>query len=285
MKTLGKGKWLWLLGLLVVGAAAAQEPAQAQKDAGVIETSAKKPVIEPPAIAENEVNPQAGAKPLVEGGAKPEEAHAKKLPPEEALPFAKLLKDFKSPAFWFTLLVALICGGLGGVVYELLTLQGNVEKPHPANDDEASAPLPYALSRNLVDFGVWARVIIGGLAAVAAIWLLSPKTGLGLVAGAIIAGSAGTSVFRSLQDRLLATLAQKDAAEVRATADLQIEKVTQALANVKAARAAGVPGAGATVQPASAAPVLGTSELKDAERFLTEAQAIGETLQRKRPVK
>jgi hypothetical protein len=194
------------------------------------------------------------------------------LPPDQPLAVEKLLQELKTASFWLTLLVALVFGGAGGVVYELLILQGAIEWPHRTSDTELQEPLPYAVAGNLLDLGVWARVIIGGLAAIAAVWILSPETALGLVAGAIVAGSAGTSVFRSLQDRLLATLAQKEAAEVRSTSKLQLQKVSEALQRLEAAQAAGAGG------KTTAAAVPGASDVAEAERLLLEARGIGETL-------
>ncbi|MGA9755027.1 MAG: hypothetical protein WBV23_07775, partial [Desulfobaccales bacterium] len=101
---------------------------------------------------------------------------------------------------------------MGGIVYELLILQGNIELPHKPDQDEITEKFPYAIPKFLFDLGIFARVIIGAAAALAALLVLTPTTATTLLATSLVAGSAGTSVFRSIQDRLLAALAQKDAA-------------------------------------------------------------------------
>ncbi len=140
-----------------------------------------------------------------------------------------LAAGFGNINFWIALFAAMIAGALGGVVYELLILQGNIEFPHRLTADEVQEEFPYATAKNLFDLGIWARVIIGALAAVAALLVLAPSTTFDLLATAIIAGSAGTSVFRSMQDRLSAALAQTAAADVRDTASRQAAKVDEAM--------------------------------------------------------
>jgi hypothetical protein len=188
--------------------------------------------------------------------------------------------DLTDAAFWTTVLVTLIAGALGGVVYELLILHGNIELPHRPSKDELTGTLPYAVAGHLIDLGIVARVIIGGLAALAALLVLSPATTFRLIATSIVAGSAGTAVFRSVQDRLLAVVAQKETADVKDRARKQTEKVDEAVqktAEVKerlAATAAAEPGAAAF---GAGGPAIDPAALDDVERLLLEARTLGQT--------
>jgi hypothetical protein len=258
-----------LVAILAVGIAAAQEPAATEPAPAGEEAGTRPPVAEPPAL-----EAPAAAEPAVEESDEGETA-AKPLPPEGEVDLDEVFGQLKSGRFWLMLLIALVFGGAGGVAYELLILQGNIERYHPAEPAEVKEPYPYAIAKNLIDLGIWARVIIGALAAVAALWLLTPATALGLIAGSIIAGSVGTSVFRSLQDRLLASLAQKDAEDVRNAAQLQTETVGRALEKLRTAT-----GGGVSVQ--ALASLSAPTDLQEAEQLLIEAQGIGHSLQRHR---
>lgn len=127
---------------------------------------------------------------------------------------------------WQTLGVTLLGGAIGGVVYELLILQGNIEFPHRLTAAEQMEN-PHAIAAYMYDLGIWARVIIGAFAAVAALLVVTPESLFKLLATSIIAGSAGTAIFRSLQDRLLAALAQKQAAELQAVTQQLDAKVDE----------------------------------------------------------
>jgi hypothetical protein len=140
-----------------------------------------------------------------------------------------IASSFKDWAFWITLLATIVSGALGGIAFELMVLQGNIEMPHKYTSQETEEKFPYAISRYLYDLGFVARIIIGALAAVAAWVVLSPQTAFSLLATAIVAGSAGTSILRSLQDRLLAAIAVKEAAETKAKAVQQNSKVEEAM--------------------------------------------------------
>jgi hypothetical protein len=122
-------------------------------------------------------------------------------------------------------LLTILCGGIGGVVFELLNLQGNIEKPHKPSEDELAAKLAYANLENVIDLGVWARILIGAAAAPPAMLFLRPETAFGLLAMSVVAGSAGTAVFRSLQERLLLAVAQKDKEEAETHARKQTLKL------------------------------------------------------------
>jgi len=122
-------------------------------------------------------------------------------------------KSLDNPKFYVVLLVVLIAGGIGGIVFELLNLQGNIERPHAPSEDELAAKLAYATVGNVIDLGIFARIIIGASAAVPAMVFIKPESVLVLLAMSLVAGSAGTAVFRSLQDRILIAISQQEARE------------------------------------------------------------------------
>jgi len=136
--------------------------------------------------------------------------------------------DF-SPDLWLVVLLTITCGGLGGVVFELLNLQGNIERPHKPTDDELAAKLAYASRKHVIDLGIWARVIVGAAAAPPAMLFLRPETAFGLLAMSVVAGSAGTAVFRSLQERLLLAVAQQGKVESETPAMKQNTKLDEAI--------------------------------------------------------
>lgn len=211
-------------------------------------------------------------------------AHAQEPTPAPTSGFdpAPVAAGFTDPAFWVALLATLVAGAVGGIVYELLILQGNLELPHRPTEEEVAEKYPYAIVKNLYDLGIWARVIIGALAAIAALFVLSPSTTFGLLATAVVAGSAGTSVFRSMQDRLSAAMAQKDAADTRAKADKQGAKVDEAMeafANLKnrLVEASTSPAGARTLAfEAGAGVALHLEDLDKVERLLSEAKGIHE---------
>jgi hypothetical protein len=122
-------------------------------------------------------------------------------------------KSLDNPKLYVVLLVMLIAGGVGGIVFELLNLQGNIERPHAPSEDELAAKLAYATPENVIDLGIFARIIIGAFAAVPVMVYIEPETVFILLAMSLVAGSAGTAVFRSLQDRLLIAITQQEAIE------------------------------------------------------------------------
>jgi hypothetical protein len=155
-------------------------------------------------------------------------------PPEETPQVEKIdtsaiLEGLKSGAFWFTLLATFVAGAIGGIVYDLLLLEGRLERPHAfdPNAKESFADTNIAIGKYTFDLGTISRVIIGGIAAIAAMWVFSPTDTFELLSISVIAGSAGTSVFNSLKDRLIAALAiqETEATQDRATqlADKQRE--------------------------------------------------------------
>lgn len=145
----------------------------------------------------------------------------------------RLQEELERWSLWMMLGLAFVFGAAGGLIYELLTLHGNVERAHRPSDDEFQEPLLHALPGHLYDLGVWARMIIGGLAAVASLWLLEPENAAKFVAGSLVAGSAGIAVFRSLGDRVVAALAAQTTAQVRAGASTLVSEIDRLNAAIK----------------------------------------------------
>ena len=141
-------------------------------------------------------------------------------------------KSLDNPKLYVLLLVTLIAGGVGGIVFELLNLQGNIERPHAPSEDELAAKLAYASVENVIDLGIFARIIIGAFAAVPAMVVIEPVSVLSLLAMSLLAGSAGTAVFRSLQDRFLIAITQQEAIENKRKIKLKnnIAKMDKAIA-------------------------------------------------------
>ena len=105
---------------------------------------------------------------------------------------------------WLTLSLVAGFGALGGVVAELLSLQGNIELPHrvPRNGSRAKRSR-LAEPRHMLDLGIVSRLLLGATAALAVLSVYAPSSPTALVVTALIAGSAATGVFRLVQARLL----------------------------------------------------------------------------------
>ncbi len=197
---------------------------------------------------------------------------------------AAVMKELAKWDFWATLLVTLVSGAVGGVVFELLMLQGSIERPHKFSKDEASETFQYAVHTYMYDLGIFARVIIGGLAAVAALLVLAPSTAFGVVSTAVVAGSAGTAIFRSLQDRMTAALAQKETADTKTTARALSDKVDEASKAFEELKAKVVKStssaAGVTTLSFVPGAQLDLSELTKVEQLLSQAKGIHQTIQK-----
>lgn len=128
---------------------------------------------------------------------------------------------------WSTLIVTLLGGAIGGVVYELLILHGNIEMPHRLTAAEQMenphAIAAYMYRRHLGPDRDWRHCGHCGASR-------RHPGEPGQVAGhSDHCWLAGTSIFRSLQDRLLAALAQKESANLRAVNDKLHDKVDEAI--------------------------------------------------------
>jgi hypothetical protein len=140
-----------------------------------------------------------------------------------------VLDEWKSWGYWLLLLLVLVFGAGGGVIYELLSLGGRLERPHATTADEMSEELEGTLAGQLYDLGIFARMMIGGAAALVVFWLLNlqEQGATAVLAGALLAGATGGAIFRSLKDRLLAALAGRELAQTRELAAQQSLKVAQ----------------------------------------------------------
>jgi hypothetical protein len=139
------------------------------------------------------------------------------------------------PSWWTILWVGCLSGALGGVAYELIALQGTFELPHRPDEAEfANAePLPHAIAKHVYDLGGFARIIIGGLAAIVALMVLNPTSLVRLIATSVAAGSAGVAVFRSIQDRLLAAIAESNMNRARGDAQEALQQHEQVVDQVE----------------------------------------------------
>lgn len=118
--------------------------------------------------------------------------------------------DLDDIKLWRTLLVLMSAGAAGGLVFELLNLKGNIEWPHGPTKDELAAKFAYASPENLYDLGYLARLIIGALSAPLAIAAVQPGSAFVMLSTSVVAGSSGALIFRSLQDRLVAAIYQRE---------------------------------------------------------------------------
>jgi hypothetical protein len=96
--------------------------------------------------------------------------------------------------------LAFVLGMIGGAIHD--------RTPPPASDGTASPAV-----------AGWRRALVGGVAAVAILYLTHPETGVELAGGSLAAGYAGQAVLAALESRALALLAQAKAVE--ATRDVK----------------------------------------------------------------
>lgn len=209
----------------------------------------------------------------------PETAYAQELDPTD-LDITALASGFYDPEFWVTILATLIAGAAGGVVYELLTLQGNIEKPHMMKENENEKLFSSAIAQFCFDLGIWARVIIGAFAALSVLFVFSPPTTMALISMAVIAGSAGSAIFGALQERLIALLAMQSELDHRKKSGIAEDKVIEASAKLvdekkRRLNILGQPNL-AQLTPED----LGLDEFDSIERLLNEAKGIFEAIRK-----
>jgi hypothetical protein len=161
---------------------------------------------------------------------------------EQPMPidFGKLVAGL-TPDLFIVLAVAMASGALGGLVYELLIFQGQVETPHRVGSDGS-----------LLDLGFLGRMFVGALAAVAILYAINPADTVKLIALSVIAGSTGSAIFKSLQVRLDIALAEAKRAEAERTIEVMTSKVAEVRAQLETLRPGGrlSPAAGMTPIPA-----------------------------------
>jgi hypothetical protein len=126
--------------------------------------------------------------------------------------------------------IAAVLGGVGGLAFELMQSHrgqtGWIEKPHK--------------SGRFRDWGVFANIVIGAIAAVAALWVFPPEVktvvsaagktvstteydSIKLVGLSLIIGSAGSSFLAAMQARALALVKDQEAKQTRQVAEAQID--------------------------------------------------------------
>ncbi len=100
--------------------------------------------------------------------------------------------------------LAFALGALGGVIHD--------RTAPAAPPADGSAPPALRVP-------AWRRALVGGVAAVAILYLTHPDGGVALAGGSIAAGYAGQAVLAALESRVVASLAQAQVAE--RTSDLK----------------------------------------------------------------
>jgi len=128
--------------------------------------------------------------------------------------------------------LAAVLGGVGGLAYELMQARGG---------QTGQVELRHRGKGRYRDWGFWANVIIGAIAAVAALWVFPPETDINVIAGkavttteydiikvvglSLIIGSAGSSFLSAMQARALALVKAQEAEQMENLAETQIEAV------------------------------------------------------------
>jgi hypothetical protein len=124
---------------------------------------------------------------------------------------------------------AAIMGGLGGLVYELL---------RPFRRRAGLLEVPSSFQRSHLNLGFWSGIVVGAVAAMAALWAMPPETVIVNVVGeeststssydivrvvglSLIVGSAGGTFITALQARALLLIKNEElAAEKQKSADV-----------------------------------------------------------------
>jgi hypothetical protein len=104
---------------------------------------------------------------------------------------------------WFVLAMTAVFGAIGGFVAELLSLHGSIELPHRARRRGRAKRTRLADPNDTIDLGIFSRMLVGSAAALALLSVYAPLAPTVLLVNALIAGSAGTAVFRLVQSRLV----------------------------------------------------------------------------------
>ena len=106
-----------------------------------------------------------------------------------------IIDDLGNWRVWVVLVLAIGFGSLGSLAYELV--EGRTSLPSPAPAEPSAPTVPPK-----PDGGFWPRVLLGGFAAVAVLYPLKPEELIGLIGLSLIAGSMGTALFKTLQERV-----------------------------------------------------------------------------------
>jgi len=126
-----------------------------------------------------------------------------------------LVETSLSQKLWETLLISFIFGALGGTIPEFINIIAHYGRDlgRAANRRRSSQSIPSANDENSEEY-LWnwlvllALCMVGGLAAPPATFFLKPQTMYGLISLSIVTGSAGTAIFKSLQERVVGSLNQ-----------------------------------------------------------------------------
>ena len=121
---------------------------------------------------------------------------------------ASLSDGLLTGGMWFTLAIAAVFGGLGGIVAELLSLHGHVELPHRARPRARNGHGRPTGPSHEIDLGIFSRMLLGAAAALALLSVDAPGNATALIVNSLIAGSAATGVLRLVQGRMLAKAQQ-----------------------------------------------------------------------------
>jgi uncharacterized membrane protein YeaQ/YmgE (transglycosylase-associated protein family) len=131
--------------------------------------------------------------------------------------FDSFLNDF---------VIAFILGVLGGVAAELIANNGNIEFPHLPAD-----------KINLFDMGIASNILLGGIAALAYLFVLETTDPYKFVGAMIGAGVGGSAILTAIKEKLNSTITQGNADTQNAlveSAANNIEGVRQELEDLQA---------------------------------------------------
>ena len=109
-----------------------------------------------------------------------------------------LADSLKNWYTWVVIIIAAVSGIIGGLAHKLTS----------PLDDKTS---------------LWVYAIVGGVASLAVLYILSPPDGIKLIALSLAAGYAGKAVLDALEARVKTALAQADAARAKETGQKAIE--------------------------------------------------------------
>ena len=115
-----------------------------------------------------------------------------------------LANSLKNWYTWVVIIIAAVSGIIGGLAHKL------------------TAPLDDKTS-------LWVYTIVGGVASLAVLYILSPPDGIKLIALSLAAGYGGKAVLDALEARVKIALAQADAAQAKETGQKAIKAAKKAV--------------------------------------------------------
>lgn len=161
----------------------------------------------------------------------------------------KLLEALVNLRLWLVVVAAGALGAIGALVHR-------VSQAPPSTLPATRPPRVPA----------WAySALVGGVAAIAVLYVSNPTTGIALIGGSLVAGYAGNSILAGLEARTTAALAVREAARNETAAKLAREDL-----------------AALTSQVAALAP--GASTVSGSTDTVAEVQRFARELQSKHPV-